>query len=295
MEGNANDLHLYTSLMNKKPSPMKYLAEKIVKSRGMIIPKNMEILLADIRRDKLFNIFESLYDFDTYCDLWIPKNEDYVKNVYTQYTKSKAFEKDLLYNGMVNRKKCMSFMMSLIDPTIDYPSWFKNHVDTTLPNRLKDLIVSLHKNETRAEFLKQLRLIINNVLNETIGNNSKYSDAMRRAQGTYRPKSVHFVADKYDYFNAFIIVLTSIFMDMYCLALVIESSQKASNVVFIGGASHTINIVQYLNTKYMVYTKNAQGNLDMTTMTPGLPNPRHIRKSPHSLLRNFLQEPNFVA
>ena len=294
MEGNAKDLSMYSSLAAKNPSPMKVLASRILRNRGMDIPNNMKILLADVRRDALFRIFESVYDFETYVDLWIPKDEEYVTNARAQYKKSKVFEKDLLHNGMANRKKCVAFIMSLIDPDTDYPVWFKNHVDVTLPNRIKEAIAALHKNTARTAFLQNLRLVLTNMLNETIAHNSNYSLAMKRAQDTYRPGSQHFVTDKYRYFNAFMIVLTSIFMDFYSLALIIEASQSATNVIFIGGVNHMINIAQYLGVKGMVYTKNAGGNLDLTQLNEGLPNPRQVRKSPRSLLRNFLEEPNFI-
>jgi hypothetical protein len=255
MEGNAKDLNLYASLADKKPSPMKVLASRILRNRGMDIPNNMTILLADVRRDELFRIFESVYAFETYVDLWIPKDEKYVMNARAQYKKSKVFEKDLLHNGMANRKKCVAFIMSLIDPDTDYPAWFKKHVDVTLPNRIKQAIAVLHKNTERTAFLQHLRLVLTNMLNETIAHNSNYSLAMKRAQATYRPGSQHFVTDKYQYFNAFMIVLTSILMDFYSLALIIEASQSATNVIFIGGVNHMINIAQYLGVNGMLYKR----------------------------------------
>lgn len=294
MEGNAKDLRIYANQSTEQPSPIKVLASHIIIERGTHIPSNINILLADVRRDRFFCIFESIYDFESFASIWIVEDEQYASNYYKQFKLSKTFEMDFFKEAMTSRIKCVEFMMSLIDPFIPYQPWFKVYLDkmnpTGVPNRVKEAINKMYATKDRAIFVSHLRGILKTMIINAISSNNNFSPAMARVQKTQRIGSKQFVADKYKYFQAFMIALTSIFMDIHTIGMMLEESQTKDHVLLMAGVNHIMNIVQYLSPSGMEFTYNSLGNLDFTNMQSKLPTTRQFAKSPHSLLRNFLVE-----
>jgi len=288
IEANSQSLQLYASSI-PPPSPLKLLAKDLLNISYLgKLPPNIQISMVDVRYSPPFHMLQATVDFDTYANIFLRGDrEDYIYARYAEYMKIKQLEKAVLSGAMKSRKACGTFMMSLVDPDVPSPKWLTDVAGLTNP--LKDLMRTLKRDYPT--FSQKLRQIFHDELDRLVMRQPKFSAAMELANKKRHTKSARLVADKSAFLRAFMVMLQSVFMDVYAFGKIVESSHTHDAVVYLAGANHVQTIAKFLPATAMVHAISPDGNLDLSQagLARGHPEPMP-GFSPNGLLGKFMDE-----
>jgi len=289
IEANRQSLQLYVS-STPPPSPLKLLAKDMLGNPSKF-PSNIHIRMADVRYSPPFHMLQATVDFNTFASTYIRADEDNYFDAYRDaFGKVKQLEKELMSRAMKSRKACVAFMMSLIDPNDATPKWLTDVVGPANP--LKDLMRKI-QSEYPA-FSQKLRQIVQTELDRLVTQQPKFSAAMKVANEKRHTASSRMVADKSVYLRAFLVVLQSVFMDVYAFGKIVECSQTYDAVVYLAGVNHVQTVARFLPATAMVHAIAPDGSLDLSPrgLSPGYPEPMP-GLSPNTLLGKFIADADF--
>jgi len=277
LEASISNIKLLQTQSIIQPSPLKLMISSI-----RTLPDNIKPVLADIRLNEPFRIFVSIYDFETFVANFINADKHYLTNYKYAYHLAKQFEKDFFKNAMKTRTKCKEFLLSLIQPNMPYQDWFKDYLvkyGCSQDNVIKDCIRNINI---------ETRKIILNKINHAITNNKHFSEAFEYAE---QKRNTHskFVAEKYKFFQVFLILLNSLFMDIYTFSLIEEESKVANHTIVMTGVNHILSILEYFPKETIEFTLDLKGTLDVSNLQKGIP-PNIPILEPQSILREFMLE-----
>lgn len=285
IEASVNDLHVMAR-GDGPLSPLKQLA-RIIRTHKQI-PDNVNIILANIRNDAPFQIFEAIYNFEGFIDITLAQgSSDYVQLYRSKWKAAKLFEKEFLNRVAKTRIGCTKFFKSLVHPDFLYPPWFEYHLAalgiSATENKLK--ITLRQMRETNIPLFENVMGIIGSMFTTTVLDNTEYSPAMQAIVAKRQSGSKDMVIERWPLVQTFWISINSIFMDAFTICKIFEASQQQNDVVVLTGVNHIINILQHFDKKSIRYVYNETGRLRLADMVSGAPPP--VAKSPTSLLRNF--------
>ena len=269
-------------LNSTRQSPLKTVVEYAVKPRRKT---TIDLQFANIRRQAPFEIFEAIYDINTFASIYARKalhqsDLDHLLDI------SKQFEKDFFAN-MRSRKASKDFFFKLLHPDSDLPNWFKNHLRifgmSTTDNPLKELLREIRV--SNPQFFLAVLATIEEMFNEKVTRMTNYSLGMTGAESSRRSNSDFMVAQRYSHFASFWISINAIFMDAYILCLM--HTGDADIYVTIAGIAHVENMVEQFNEKEWIYAYSASGTTSGSDVKVGLHPNTTIETS--DLMSQFLE------
>lgn len=284
MEANAASLHMYKEVAREQPSPLTRMAKLLLETPGMI-PDRMDILLIDVRHEEPFCRLESLYAFESYARMHVPKT-DYAQSYRRAFREAKELERDVFRYALRNRKSCERFFLALIDPGLAYPEWFARRAGNKNP--VKEMVAGMQKD--LPVLAQSLRGILQDMVNRAVMDNPHFTPAMERAEATRHTRSQHFVSDKHALFQAYMTALHALVMDLYALGkLIVANHRGRGPVVFLGGTQHAHSVLRYLPKDGMRHVESRDGVLDLSRWEEGPPT-LQVGISPRELLEEWVKK-----
>lgn len=241
--------------------------------RNGTLPTNVAIELVNSRRDYPYDLFECLYDIDTFAALRYMAYRrkcvqerrlpvDYMAYRAQSLQLAKRFEKTALQH-ISTRRAFHGFLMSLLLPDRPFPAWYlRCYHDATDQGSLVKLYMSDVK-DTDPVYYVGIRQYLEEKLEYILSSNTAYSGVMDMVRQRRRTASERMEIMKDPELEHFFVVLYSFLEDVHVLAH--SRLADCAHYVVITGAAHTMNMSRFFTSRARssAHWVSHQGSVDI--------------------------------